>query len=106
MLPAMDAPWHSPNTTRREMIRAGAIGLLGLGMNHVDALWAMNASAAPRVRAKRVIYIFLSGGLAQHESFDMKPDAAVEYRGEFKPIATRTAGVQICEHLPMLAQRS
>ena len=97
---------HSPNPTRREMIRVGALGLLGLGMNHVDALRAMNGEASPKAKAKRVIYIFLSGGLAQHESFDMKPDAAVEYRGEFKPIATRTPGLQICEHLPMLAQRS
>ena len=97
---------HDPNLTRREMIRAGAIGLLGLGMNHVEALRAMSAAASPKAKAKRVIYIFLSGGLAQHESFDMKPDAAVEYRGEFKPVATRTPGLQICEHLPMLAQRS
>ena len=52
------------------------------------------------------IYIFLSGGLAQHDSFDMKPDAPADIRGEFKPIATATPGLQICEHLPMLAQRS
>ena len=97
---------HRQGVTRREMIQAGAIGLLGLGMNHVSALQALGASTAPKARAKKVIYIFLSGGLAQHESFDMKPDAPVEYRGEFKPIATRTPGIHICEHLPMLAQRS
>ena len=57
-------------------------------------------------RPKSVIYIFLSGGLAQHESFDMKPDAPDTIRGEFKPIATRTPGIQICEHLPLLAERS
>jgi hypothetical protein len=76
-------------------------------MNHVPALRAMAANAAaPAPRAKRVIYIFLSGGLAQHESFDMKPDGPVEIRGEFSPISTRTPGVQICEHLPELAKRS
>ena len=53
-----------------------------------------------------MIYIFLSGGLAQHESFDPKPDAPAEIRGEFRPIATATPGVHICEHLPMLARRS
>ncbi len=96
---------HNPSLTRREMIQAGAIGLLGLGMNHVGALQAMTSQVkAPK--AKRVIYIFLSGGLAQHESFDMKPDAPAEIRGEFKPIATRTPGIQICEHLPELAKRS
>ena len=56
--------------------------------------------------AKAVIYIFLSGGLAQHDSFDMKPDAPDLIRGEFRPIATRTPGIQICEHLPLLAERS
>jgi hypothetical protein len=53
-----------------------------------------------------VIYIFLSGGLSQLDSFDLKPDAPAEIRGEFRPIATRTPGIHICEHLPMLARRS
>ena len=53
-----------------------------------------------------VIYIFLSGGLSQIDTFDMKPDASPEIRGEFDPIATKTPGLHICEHLPMLAQRS
>lgn len=94
--------------TRREIIQAGAIGLLGLGMNHVTALRALAATPpkAPKAKARHVIYIFLSGGLAQHESFDMKPDAPAEIRGEFKPIATRTPGIRICEHLPGLAKRS
>ncbi len=56
--------------------------------------------------AKAVIYIFLSGGLSQIDSFDMKPEAPDLIRGEFRPIATRTPGIQICEHLPMLAERS
>ena len=95
--------------TRRAAIQAGAIGLLNLGMNHVAGLRAMAAPgnrAATVPTAKHVIYLFLSGGLAQHESFDMKPDAPDGIRGEFNPIATRTPGIQICEHLPMLAQRS
>ncbi|QDU93050.1 DUF1501 domain-containing protein [Lignipirellula cremea] len=89
---------------RRQALQAGAIGLLGLGANHVAQLQAEAADARPR--AKSVIFIFLSGGLAQHESFDPKPDAPEEIRGEFRPIATRTPGVQICEHLPLLAARS
>lgn len=105
-----------PAFTRRHMIQAGAVGLLGLGMNHVSALKAMAearagepaAPAAKRTepRAKAVIYIFLSGGLAQHESFDMKPDGPTEIRGEFSPIKTATPGLHICEHLPELAKRS
>ncbi len=58
------------------------------------------------MRARSVIYIFLSGGLSQHDSFDPKPDAPENIRGEFLPIATRTPGIQICEHLPGLAERS
>ena len=96
--------------TRRTAIQAGAIGLLGLGMNHLTALRSLaatGASAPPRgSRAKSVIYIFLSGGLSQLESFDLKPDAPLESRGEFKPIRTSTPGTHICEHLPELAKRS
>lgn len=91
--------------TRRRAIQAGAVGLLGLGFNHLSALRTL-AAPAPPARAKNVIYIFLSGGLAQQETFDMKPDAPQEIRGEFRPIATKSDGIQICEHLPMLAQRS
>jgi hypothetical protein len=93
--------------SRRAAIQAGSIGLLGMGMNHLRALRAV-AEDKPNSppRAKSCIFIFLSGGLSQHDSFDMKPGAPAEIRGEFQPIATRTAGVQICEHLPMLAERS
>lgn len=94
--------------TRRRAIQAGAVGLLGLGLSHWSALRAMGASGtgAPPGRARSVIYVFLSGGLAQHETFDPKPEAPEEIRGEFRPIPTRTPGLHIGEHLPMLAQRS
>jgi hypothetical protein len=79
-----------------------------MGANHLDALRAEAAASAGSVgrTAKSCIYIFLSGGLTQHESFDLKPDAPAEIRGEFNPISTSTPGIQICEHLPGLAQRS
>jgi len=100
---------HAGSLSRRALVQAGAVGLLGLGMNHLEALRALAAGGqTPRKepKAKAVIYIFLSGGLAQHDSFDMKPDAPDSIRGEFNPIATRTPGIQICEHLPRLAERS
>jgi hypothetical protein len=53
-----------------------------------------------------VIYIFLTGGPSQHDTLDPKPNAPAEIRGEFKPISTHTPGLSICEHLPLLAQRS
>ena len=96
-------PIHPP-ISRRTAVQAGAIGLLGLGMNHQTAL--AEATSSSGGTAKSCIFIFLSGGLAQHESFDMKPDAPDTVRGEFQPIFTETPGVQICEHLPELAKRS
>jgi hypothetical protein len=109
MHPATDALQH-PVFTRRTVIQAGAIGLLGLGMNHVEGLRAAGAgtveTAEGSAKPRAVIYIFLSGGLSQLDSFDLKPDAPESIRGEFRPIATRTPGIQICEHLPLLAQRS
>ena len=98
--------WRHVRYARREAIQVGSIGLLGLGLNHLAGLREASASDTPRGKAKSCIFIFLSGGLAQHESFDMKPNAPEKVRGEFKPIATRTPGIQICEHLPMLADRS
>jgi hypothetical protein len=103
------SPAH-PLIDRRAALQAGAIGLLGLGMNHVAALRSAadvaSRSGAGAPRARSVIYIFLSGGLSQHESFDPKPDAPEGIRGEFRPIATSTPGVHISEHLPELAKRS
>jgi hypothetical protein len=96
-----------PVIGRRGALQAGGIGLLGLGMSHVtDLRGAEVATFRGRQTAKSVIYIFLSGGLGQHDSFDMKPQSPENIRGEFRPIATKTPGIEICEHLPMLAQRS
>src|SRR5271155_2762166 len=101
------SPWQHPTISRRTAIQAGAVGLLGLGMNHVQELRAATAVGGAAVgRAKTCIYIFLSGGLSQLESFDLKPDAPAEIRGDFRPAATRTPGIKISEHLPGLAQRS
>ena len=94
-----------PQLPRRTALQVGACGLLGLGMNHVAGLRALATETNGEVprRHKSVIYIFLSGGLAQQDSFDPKPNAPDTIRGEFAPIATQTSGIQICEHLPKLA---
>lgn len=102
-----------PIVSRRTAVQAGAVGLLGLGMNHLAALREVRAGGQPPKggttssgQAKSCIYIFLSGGLSQHDSFDLKPEAPAEVRGEFNPIVTKTPGLDICEHLPELAKRS
>lgn len=55
-------------------------------------------------KAKNVIFIFLLGGAATQDMFDLKPNAPSEVRGEFKPIPTTVPGIEVCEHLPKFAQ--
>lgn len=100
--------WQHARLARRESLQVGAMSILGLGMNHLVGFREATAAGdrRPGGQAKSCIFIFLSGGLAQHESFDMKPAAPDNIRGEFQPRATRTPGLQICEHLPKLADRS
>ena len=106
-MPCTENSLAHPKVSRRAAIQAGSIGLLGMGMNHLTALRAAAQEQGPSERrAKSCIFIFLSGGLSQHDSFDMKPHAPEEIRGEFRPISTRTPGIQICEHLPLLAEQS
>lgn len=90
--------------TRRELLQVGGQGMLGMSMSKVLAAEAM-ALPMP-ARAKSVLFVFLYGGPSQLETFDMKPDAASTIRGPFRPIASRTHDLRICEHLPKLAVRS
>jgi hypothetical protein len=90
---------------RREVLRAGALGLLGLDLPAL--VQARNAAPAPGGgRARACILLFMWGGPAQQDTWDPKPDAPAEYRGEFRPIATRTPGVHVAEHLPRLARHT
>jgi hypothetical protein len=91
---------------RRDLLKLG-IGGVTAGLLGESLIRAVSADArCPADNPRSVIYIFLSGGLSQLDSFDLKPDAPAEIRGEFRPVATRTPGVRVCEHLPLLAQRS
>ena len=103
MSPTGPPTLHHSGWSRREILQAGTLGLMGLSMSDVERLRAESGSLR---RPRAVIYVFLTGGLAQHESFDPKPNATENVRGEFTPISTRTPGLQICEHLPLLADRS
>ena len=88
---------------RRTLLKAGSIGLLGLPQLGMARAVAGVEGVAPK---KSVIFVFLTGGISQQDSFDLKPDAPAEVRGEFFPITTRTPGMDLCEHLPRLAERS
>jgi hypothetical protein len=90
---------------RRTFLQAGILSPLGLGLDH--ALWLRSTAQAASSSGKKAtacILLYMTGGASQLETFDMKPDAPPETRGEFRPIATNVAGIQICEHLPMLAR--
>jgi hypothetical protein len=92
--------------TRREMMRVGGLSLFA-GMSLPQLLRAEQGTGGEyrrRQRAKSVILFNLLGGPSQLDMFDLKPQAPVEVRGEFKPISTSVAGLQICEHLPNTAK--
>jgi hypothetical protein len=93
--------------TRREVLRAGGLGFLGLSMPELLRGQALAASPAARHgRAKSCIVLFLMGGPPQQSTWDPKPDAPAEVRGEFKPIATTVPGLQIGELMPELARQA
>lgn len=92
--------------SRRETLQIGCSGLFGLSLSsllarHIHA--AEMSGRTDRPRAKSVIFIFLTGAPSHIDMFDLKPLAPEEVRGTFQPIATRTPGMEICEHLPKLA---
>ncbi len=90
--------------TRRALLQVAGAGLLGTSLTKLLA--AEEAGLVVKPRAKSVLFVFLYGGPSQLETFDMKPDAPSSIRGPFRPIAARTPGLRICEHLPLLAARS
>jgi hypothetical protein len=99
--------------SRREVLRVGGLGFTGLAWS--DLLRARAAAAVPARRsrpgsrgtfgkAKSCILVFNYGGPSHVDLWDLKPDAPVEIRGEFRPIATRVPGIAVTEHLPRLAR--
>src|SRR5213593_1965687 len=88
-------------TSRRDFLKIGGLALGGLSLPQI--LRAEAESGISRSH-KAVIMIFLSGGPPHQDMVDLKPDAPVEIRGEFRPIHTCVPGIDICEHLPRLAQ--
>lgn len=91
--------------TRRRLLQFSGAGALGL---HLGGLWQAQAAQSPAARQqakiRACILIFYYGGPSQLETFDLKPFAPAEVRGEFQPIATSAPGVYISEHLPLLSK--
>jgi hypothetical protein len=106
--PAPGIPHARP--ARRELLRAGGLGLLGLSLPQLLAGRTAAALPAPGDRsfgrAKSCILLFMWGGPAHQDTWDLKPDAPIEFRGEFQPIPTNVPGIRICQHFPLLAKRA
>jgi len=92
---------HCDGLGRRQFLRAGGLGLAGLTL--ADLLRSDATAATPARRPKSIIYVVLSGGVSHIDSWDLKPDAPTEFRGDFKPIRTKVPGIDICEHFPRQA---
>src|SRR6059058_3532392 len=85
--------------SRRELLRVGGLGAVGLSLPQL--LRAEQASAGGAAsKADACIVIYLNGGPSHLDMWDMKPNAPVEMRGEFRPVSTTVPGVALCEHLP------
>lgn len=95
-----------PAIGRRELLQVGGLGLLGTGLADLARLESQAAEGSVPPRAKAVVFIFQSGGPSQHETFDPKPSAPSEIRGEYGTTQTRLTGVRFCEYLPKLAARA
>src|SRR5437870_5410126 len=96
--------------SRRDFLWAGGLGLFGVGLNDYFRLADLQAAPAKKSagksfgRAKSCILLYLYGSPSQLETFDMKPNAPVEIRGEFKPIRSTLPGGDVCELLPNTAK--
>ncbi|MED5402101.1 MAG: DUF1501 domain-containing protein [Planctomycetota bacterium] len=94
--------------SRRRILEVGSLATAGLGL---PGLLARQAAAAPQSdatfgKAKRVILLFMWGGPAHQDTWDMKPDGPVATRGEFRPIGTNVPGLHITEHLPLVSRHA
>ena len=92
---------YCDGASRRDFLKIGALAMGGMTL---PGLLRAEAQAADRATGKSIINIFLSGGPSHMDTFDLKPNAPKEFRGEFDPIATSVPGFEICEHMPMLAR--
>src|ERR1041384_5654549 len=89
--------------SRRGFLKIGALGA-GLSLAELLRLKAQAAGTGKSTKNSAPIMFSLPGGPSHMDMYDLKPNAPMEYRGEFKPIATNVPGVQICEHFPRQAR--
>jgi Protein of unknown function (DUF1501) len=95
---------ESKRITRRRLLQAGSLGMLGVTLPRLMAADDHRRDAGLSARADSCILVFLDGGPSHLDMWDMKPEAPKEIRGEFQPIETSMPGVQFSEHLPRMAR--
>jgi len=101
------------NFNRRRLLQIGSIGFSGLTLpalldrlhGEEPSLRSSPRESERRTRAKNCIMLYMDGGPSHIDLFDLKPAAPAEIRGPYQPIATSVPGIQVCEHLPQLAQQ-
>ena len=90
--------------SRRSFLKVGSLAIGGLTLPGLLRLRAQAEQAGAALPRKSVILIWQAGGPSHLDTYDLKPNAPAEIRGEFKPIATNVPGIQISEHLPQQAR--
>jgi hypothetical protein len=98
-------PSYCDGLGRRDFLRLGVAGCFGMGISLAEVLQGSARGAARGTAARDLsfIIVFLKGGLSTIDTWDLKPDAPAEFRGEFNPIASKVPGIQLGEHLPRFA---
>jgi hypothetical protein len=98
------ATTNCEGVSRRDMLKVGALSFFGLTLPQVLAMQSASAATAGGAKAEAVILLWCAGGPSHVDTFDPKPDAPSDVRGEFKAIPTNVDGIQLSEHLPNTAK--
>lgn len=113
MLPSNEPNPHVANTldcagplSRRQFFRLVSLAAGGMGLSRLDQARAAARASGNVVPDTSVIFLWLPGGPPHMETYDMKPNAPSDYRGPYQPIATNVPGIDVCEFLPLHAQRA
>src|SRR5262249_41616190 len=91
---------YCDGVTRRSFLRVGFLGIAGLSLADHPGGKARARESGKSTKDRAVILVYLNGGPSHIDTYDPKPDAPIEFRGEFRPIQTNVPGIQISEHLP------
>ena len=95
--------------SRRSFLEVGSLAFTGIGLSDLFRLRSLQSLASTQPAFSQnsdtsVIFVWLPGGFPHMETYDMKPEASTDFRGDFRPIRTNVPGIEVCEHLPLHAK--